>query len=176
MVASDEHKREANRARLKRWEANHPGARKSYWTGYYADKKANILRHQKIYVADNKIETAEYQKRYQVTRRKLDPGFRVLGALRQRLYRATRGKKSASTLALLGCAADELKVHLESLFQPGMSWENYGKWHVDHRRPCASFDLVDPAQQRECFHYTNLQPLWALDNLQKGARHVGSLS
>lgn len=56
---------------------------------------------------------------------------------------------------------------LEQQFTEGMTWENYGEWHVDHIRPCVSFDLSIPEQQQECFHYTNLQPLWAKDNLQK---------
>jgi len=60
---------------------------------------------------------------------------------------------------------------LEGLFKPDMTWANYGaEWHIDHKRPCVSFNLTDPAQQRECFHYTNLQPLWATENLQKGVK------
>jgi hypothetical protein len=82
-----------------------------------------------------------------------------------------RQSKSASTMALLGCTISHLIAHLESLFQDGMSWQNHGRdgWHIDHIRPCASFDLADPEQQRQCFHYTNLQPLWAGDNLRKGS-------
>ena len=77
--------------------------------------------------------------------------------------------KAAATLELLGCTPEHLRAYLEAQFEPGMSWENYGRdgWHVDHIRPCASFDLTDPAQQRECFHFANLQPLWAADNLAK---------
>lgn len=73
-------------------------------------------------------------------------------------------------LELLGCSVEALKSHLEKLFTSGMSWTNYGKWHIDHKRPCDSFDLSDPLQQKVCFHYTNLQPLWAFDNLSKGAK------
>ena len=51
-----------------------------------------------------------------------------------------------------------------------MSWDNYGDWHVDHIRPCASFDLTNEDEQRICFHYKNLQPLWGPDNLEKGAK------
>jgi hypothetical protein len=66
---------------------------------------------------------------------------------------------------------EQLRQHLEAQFTDGMSWDNYGRdgWHIDHIRPCASFDLTDPEQQRQCFHYTNLQPLWAADNIRKGA-------
>ena len=66
----------------------------------------------------------------------------------------------------------ELKIYLESLFQEGMTWDNYNfyGWHIDHIIPIASFDLSDPEQQKKCFHYTNLQPLWASDNLQKGVK------
>lgn len=73
-------------------------------------------------------------------------------------------------MALIGCSIEDLRAHIESQFQPGMTWENYGKWHVDHIRPCVSFNLLDPMQQQECFHYTNLQPLWAEDNIKKGGR------
>lgn len=91
--------------------------------------------------------------------------------LRSRIRLAIHGlDKAASTFSLIGCSIEELKVWLAGQFKLGMSWENFGRWHIDHRRPCASFDLSDPVQQRECFHFSNLQPLWAIDNLQKGAR------
>ena len=77
------------------------------------------------------------------------------------------GSKSVGTIELLGCTVVELTSRFEALFTPGMTWENMGEWHIDHIRPCASFDLTDPEQQRQCFHYTNLQPLWAEDNLRK---------
>ena len=82
-----------------------------------------------------------------------------------------RQTKSASTMALIGCTVPELVAHLQSLFQDGMFWQNHNRdgWHIDHIRPCVSFDLSDPEQQRQCFHYTNLQPLWAGDNLRKGS-------
>lgn len=73
-------------------------------------------------------------------------------------------------MELLGCTADEYKSHIENLFTEGMSWDNYGEWHIDHKKPCASFDLSDPNQQEECFNYKNTQPLWAADNYKKGAK------
>lgn len=80
-------------------------------------------------------------------------------------------KKQETTLELTGCTIKFLRTHLERQFQPGMTWENRGAWHIDHVRPCALFDLSDLTQRRTCFHWSNLQPLWARDNLAKGARY-----
>ena len=97
--------------------------------------------------------------------------------LRSRLCSALKGKtKSKSTLKLLGFTILKLKQHLENQFKKGMNWSNYGngwygmgmeEWHIDHIRPCASFDLSKPEEQHKCFNYTNLQPLWAKENLEK---------
>ncbi len=94
--------------------------------------------------------------------------YRVMHNVRTRLRELVLNK-SARTSTLTGCTGSELVEHLTRQFENGMSWENYGfyGWHIDHIRPCASFDLTDPEQQRECFHFSNLQPLWAEDNLRK---------
>jgi len=72
-------------------------------------------------------------------------------------------------MELVGCSVEFLIKYLESKFTDGMSWENRGKergkWHIDHIRPCNTFDLTDENEQKRCFHYTNLRPLWAEDNL-----------
>ena len=83
--------------------------------------------------------------------------------IRETLKAHSAGKQSKSA-SLLGCSPLEAAQYLEALFLPGMTWDNHGKWHIDHIRPVASFDNpADPA----CWHYTNLQPLWAADNLAK---------
>lgn len=110
------------------------------------------------------------QNKYQSARRLLDPDFKLRGNLRNRIVKALQGKaKSKTTESLLGCSFDFLKQWLEGQFENGMNWTNYSLrgWHVDHKIPCAKFDLVDPEQQAACFHFTNLQPLWAKDNLVK---------
>jgi hypothetical protein len=76
--------------------------------------------------------------------------------------------KSVKTQELIGCSIDALKQHLELKFQPGMTWGNYGQWHVDHIKPCSSFNLEIVDEQKKCFNYSNLQPLWAIDNIKKG--------
>ena len=108
------------------------------------------------------------RKDYMRDRRKVDSNFRLLGNLRHRLNMALKNdSKSARTMKLIGCSIDFLKQHLEKQFKSGMSWSNYGKWHIDHIKPCASFDLSKPSEQRKCFNYINLQPLWAEENLRK---------
>jgi hypothetical protein len=86
------------------------------------------------------------------------------------LLRRTGIPKTESVLDFIGCELSALKTHLESQFRDGMTWQNHGPvWHIDHKRPCARFNLADPEEQRACFNYTNLQPLFALENLRKGA-------
>ncbi len=101
---------------------------------------------------------------------------RIAQRLRNRIRAAlkNRGKKSKRTVLLIGCSFPKLVIYLESQFEDGISWENYPEWHIDHIKPCSSFDLTDPKQQKLCFNYKNLQPLWAGDNFRKGAKHVAT--
>ena len=84
--------------------------------------------------------------------------------------RSSMDFKQLKSKELLGCSFETARKHIESLFKPGMSWNNYGKWHMDHIIPCASFDLRCPVQQLACCYYKNLQPLWAFDNMSKGSQ------
>lgn len=96
---------------------------------------------------------------------------RLKNKLRVRMLRGLNGvPKSASTMSLVGCSVAFLKQHLERQFKPGMNWDNRGLWHIDHIRPCKTFDLCVPLQQQHCFHWSNLQPLWASENIRKGAK------
>lgn len=126
-----------------------------------------------LWVKEHPDRRKQYIKTWFRTRYQTDPNFRVLSCLRSRIASALNGsiKKSAATKTLLGCSVSSLWSHLESRFKPGMTRENYGRvWHVDHKKPCASFNLTDPEQQKICFHWSNLQPLFVLDNLSKGAK------
>lgn len=127
-----------------------------------ATKKRRRESPEKVRKADNR------RKR---ERRLKDPVFCLVGCLRKRIWAVLAGKsKSAPSLALLGCPAIEWRDYLEAKFRPGMTWENYGRvWHVDHKRPCAKFDLSDPEQQKACFHWSNTQPLFVEENLKKGS-------
>ena len=127
------------------------------------------------YSARNPDKRNELAKAYQRRKRATVEG-KLLLLLRSRLSSVLgrrKTQKSQHTIELLGCSIAQLVQHLENKFKVGMTWDNQGLWHVDHIRPCASFDLTDPIQQRECFHYLNLQPLWAEDNMKKGAKYDG---
>ena len=139
--------------------------KKKYYRAYYQKNKESRQKWQEKYRKDNPDKIAAYRQR---------PYMKVRLAQAKRIQVALRRvglKKSDRTVKYLGCTGRELVAHLESQFSPGMSWDNYGikGWHIDHIRPCASFDFTDEKQLHDCFHYTNLQPLWAKDNITKGA-------
>ena len=137
---------------------------------YYKANKERINARNRNYYKKHKKNLIEASRVYSKQKRSSDPVYKLTLNLRTRLRDALQGKnKSATTKKLLGCTFEHAHAHLESKFTIGMNWDNYGLhgWHVDHIIPCASFDLTDPDQQRQCFHYTNLQPLWAKDNLRK---------
>ena len=150
---------------------------------YYINKEAINKRNQrwklknkeklKIMGKNYRLKNKYYWNLYVRNRRKIDIGFRFRMNLSRRILLALKGiSKSAKTMELLGCNINQFKKHLEKQFKNGMTWDNHGLrgWHIDHFKPCASFDLRCPIGQLDCFHYTNLRPLWAHDNLSKGAK------
>ena len=140
---------------------------KQYNEQYYLNNKQKLKQYNEQYYLNNKEKKREYEN----NKLKTDPIFKIITYQRNRMRQVLKGKsKCKSTIKLLGCSAEYCWNHLEQQFKPGMTRDNYGLWHVDHITPCISFDLNDPEQQKICFHYTNLQPLWAEDNLKKGAK------
>ena len=125
--------------------------------------------YQKIHRLENRDFYLEYRAKNARHRTKTDINFRLASNLRHRLWKSI---KTGSHVKDLGCSIDQLKTHLESKFTDGMSWDNYGSkgWHIDHVIPLSSFDLKDREQFLKACHYSNLQPLWAMDNILKGNR------
>lgn len=112
-----------------------------------------------------------YNREYTSKRLKTDINFRLKFNLRSRIRKVLKGKnKSLNTMFLIGCEIDYLMFHIQEQFTRGMNWDNYGAWHIDHKLPCAKFDLSKKSEQLKCFNYTNLQPLWAEDNIKKGSK------
>lgn len=164
--------------------------KRKYYKLYYPENKEQIALKNKEYYKNNREKNKErkkqyhkeYNKRpdtiqrvrkYKRDRYSKDINYKLSNILRSRFHSLLRTKdtKTDSYLDFLGCSIDELKSHLESKFQTEMSWENHGfgddKWHVDHIIPCAAFDFTKEENQLKCFHYSNLQPLWAQDNMTK---------
>lgn len=133
---------------------------------YYESNKDKIKIQMKIYRESNKNKINSYFR----NKTKTDIQYKLRRNLRCRLRSAiNNNQKVGSAVKDLGCTIDDLKTYLESKFQSGMTWDNWTSdgWHIDHIKPLSSFDLTDRHQFLEACHYTNLQPLWAKDNLLK---------
>lgn len=133
---------------------------------YNIENREDISAKHKKYYEDNK---QKINKKY-TEKRRTNIQFRLAANLRSRVWHAMKkGNKKLGFTELIGCTTEELQQHITKQFQIGMSWDNYGinTWHIDHILPCDNFDLTKEAEQRKCFHYTNLQPKWAFENLSK---------
>lgn len=124
---------------------------------------------QKAHYQRNRKKVIQTNYEYAKKRKQHDPEYRLAMALRQRLYQALkRNYKAGSAVRDLGCSISDFRKHIESQFSPGMSWTNYGSaWHLDHILPLSNYQLSDRGTLRRLVHYTNLQPLWAEDNIRK---------
>ena len=145
-------------------------ARKKAW------KEANPDYHHQYYLR-NKKRLRKKNNDYEKKRCAVDPCYKLKKNLRTRLYHALKGEaKNGSAVKDMGCTVEELKTYLESKFQSGMSWDNYGihGWHIDHVKPLADFNLTDREELLKACHYTNLQPLWAEDNMRKNRYDTSS--
>ena len=155
---------EARKASSAKWRANN---REKYLAGARESKqraRADPLKRAKANASSVKSI---------IKRRTLDAEFKFRENVKTLILMSIRAKgwqKTTKTFELLGCSFAELQQHLTSKFQPGMSWENHGAWHIDHIVPCASAKTIEEFVKLQ--HYSNLQPLWASDNLKKGAKHA----
>lgn len=147
--------------------------RQAKWTKENPEK---ARASSKKYVSS--VKGINKRREYQKARLKIDASYKFVRNLRSQLNKIMRRNstvKVTGSMQLVGCSSQALLKHLEDQFTEGMSLDNYGYygWHIDHIRPCASFELTDPEQQKQCSHYTNLQPLWWYDNFSKGAQWEG---
>ena len=135
------------------------------------DKSPEAKKYRKQYIAENKDWWRKYEREYKSSRRQEDMFFRIKGNLSSRLSDLIKNRGIGQrTKELLGCDRDTFLQHIKSQFTEGMTWENYGLkgWHVDHVIPISSYDLTNEDEVKKACHYTNLQPLWWQDNLEKG--------
>jgi len=162
--------KQSTREYQKKYREEHKEEIKLYKKLLYLKNKEKIQKKHKLYYQSNKQKLNKRRVIYRTLKFKYDINFKLESILRNRLYHALKdNSKSMATLTLLGCSVDFLTLWLELQFKDGMSWDNYGYygWHIDHVRPCAFFDLSLKEHQHACFHFTNLQPLWAKENFNK---------
>jgi hypothetical protein len=155
---------EDKRQKRKRWVRNNIEHFRKQQAAYYR-------RYWKTHPYPSRPQKTEFSRK----KRESNLQFRLAGNLRARLGSAVRQKqKAGSAIKDLGCSIEEFKTYIESRFQDGMTWDNYGKhgWHLDHITPLSSFDLTDRQQFLLASHYTNYHPMWAKFNIQKSGLSV----
>ncbi|MFO7969960.1 MAG: hypothetical protein R6U15_07635 [Candidatus Izemoplasmatales bacterium] len=164
-----EHKEEILE-RTNKWYQDNKEKHNQLTKDYYQENKEKIQEQHREYYQKNKDKVNKKRKE----KLKIDNKFKIRKNLGGRLRGALKGNtKSSSITKLIGCSLEKLKNYLESQFKPGMSWDNYGRkkgiecWEIDHIVPCIKFDLSKESEQRKCFFFKNLQPLWAKENQSK---------
>ena len=165
-----EENKERRLEKCKEWHKNNLGKASEYSKRWRDTNREKAQASQRDYYKRNKEKRLAYHKEYIRT----NINANIAKKLRVRVWQALKGRAtpSSSTLEVLGCSIETLKKQFTSQFREGMTWEKFmsGEIHIDHIIPCSSFNLEDPEEQKRCFHCTNLQPLWAEDNLKKSAK------
>ena len=157
---SDNNFREEHLKRIRKWKENNPNY-----------DREHRLKNIEVYRKNSRENSKK--------RRNKDISYKITENLRCRFYQALKYRNNTkinSIIKLIGCSLDELKQHLESQFKPEMNWDNHGIiWEIDHIKPCVSFNLIDPEQQKQCFHYTNLQLLFKTNEVAKSFGYIDEI-
>jgi isocitrate lyase len=161
--------REETKHNAEKWVKNNPKKRKNIAHKYRQANKEYLNKTSMEWYQENKVRLRPIRNAYQKRRRE-EPEYKLAYTMRYKMVKAIKNnQKYCSALKLVGCSVSELKKHIENQFEQGMTWNNWTPqgWHIDHIIPISSFDLSKKEEQEKCFHYSNLQPLWAEDNFRK---------
>ena len=165
-----------DRARASQWAKDNPEKHLEKTKRWASKNPENVAKVGKRWYEENKEHVLEVQRKYTKKRYNEDPNYMLRKRLRSRIYDALRfnskrGKKAGSHVKDLGCSVNDLISFLETKFSQDMTWDNHGDaWEIDHIQPLANFDLTDRKQFLEACHYTNLQPRWIEQHLEKTNR------
>jgi hypothetical protein len=165
-----------HKERCKEWMKNNKQYAKEYRAQYYQSNRDILLEKSKEYQTNNKDKHSLYIKnRYQT-----DINFKLRKKLTTTLWNNLNKQNTSKLVSireLIGCTIEEYKLYIEQQFKPEMNWDNHGKvWEIDHIKPCDSFNLTDTEQQKQCFHYSNTQPLFKTTSIAEsfGYNEIGN--
>jgi len=163
---SDKRYREKNKEKLN-----------EYHKKWSKEKRKELREYHSKWREDNREHVNEKTRLWYLNRRRTDPSFKLKSNVRTAVWTCLKERNVAkyrSTFILLGYSLEKLMIHLEKQFTEGMTWDNYGEWHVDHKKPMALFQFTSTDDEgfKECWKLENLQPLWGSDNLSKGTRYL----
>lgn len=161
----------------KRYEVKHKEERDLYKKDWFQNNKEYRKQYHKEWREKNKESYQEYKRVYEKTKKDSDPKYRLASYTRTAIYTSLKERninKYKNTFELLPYTLEQLIQHLEGGFEENMTWENYGKWHVDHIKPMSLFKFKNSEDKefQECWSLKNLQPLWGMDNLSKGSKYL----
>lgn len=158
------------RASVYAWRSANPDKKKQIDKEHYKKYRDKKKRQALDWAKNNRAKKNEYTRIWLADKRSKDPVYRLRSSVSAYVYWCLKQNKDGKkTEDILGFSITDLRRHLQRQFQPGMTWENYGQWHVDHILPIASFSFTSPDDDdfKACWAITNLRPLWAKDNIRK---------
>lgn len=163
-------------AAAKRYYENNKEDISEYHKKWSEENKTERKKYYQQWNEDNREHVNKYKRDYERKRRAEDPKYRLGIRTRTAVWQLLKERninKTNKTFELLGYTIEELMIHLENQFTEGMTWENYGEWHVDHKKPMTLFEFTSTDDEgfKECWSLENLQPLWEKDNLSKGIKY-----
>ncbi len=159
----------------KKWREKNKEKLNEYVKTWYEQNKEHRKQYLKEYREKNIDKIREVKRNYERTRKSKDPLYKLINNFRTAIYQVLKEnniQKNGHYFEVLGYSPDELIIHLENQFKEGMTWDNYGEWHVDHIKAIASYDIqeIGDSEFMECWSLENLQPLWGEENIRKGSR------
>jgi hypothetical protein len=161
----------------KRYYVNNREKRLQYFSDWQKDNRDHLNEYHQKWREKNIDKHREYKRKYEKYRKDTDPAYKLIANFRTAIYQVLKEnnvEKNKHYFDILRYTPEELISHLENLFTDGMTWENYGEWHVDHKTPISSFNFesVDDDSFMECWSLENLQPMWGKENIVKGSKII----
>jgi len=157
-----------NASKSKEWNYKNRDRRRQINAAYALRNRDKVLQDMRNWYQNNSERCKSNVANRIKEREQEDINFKLKRRIRSRLCSALkRNYKTGSAVKDLGCSIEQFKKHLEDQFQIGMTWDNYGKWEIDHIIPLASVDLTNAETFAKVVHFTNMRPLWKKDNLDR---------